>query len=159
MNNTDMLILFLVTLCATIFFTWYVKRIFLRARIADNPIVSEHRHKSGTPTMGGVAFLFAICFHFMPIDKPYSLKRSMFATAIGGVLVCIFGTMGLSTFVLWFSYSKQTYLSYFIFRLFQIVPLVANVMLFYPFIPLLRKLKLYWRRPIKVKTQDESTEE
>ena len=45
MNNTDMLILFLVTLCATIFFTWYVKRIFLRARIADNPIVSEHRHK------------------------------------------------------------------------------------------------------------------
>ncbi len=40
-----MLILFLVTLCATIFFTWYVKRIFLRARIADNPIVSEHRHK------------------------------------------------------------------------------------------------------------------
>ena len=62
MNNTDMLILFLVTLCATIFFTWYVKRIFLRARIADNPIVSEHRHKSGTPTMGGVAFLFAISF-------------------------------------------------------------------------------------------------
>ena len=106
-----------------------------------------------------VAFLFAICFHFIPIGKPYSIKRSMFATAIGGVLVCIFGTMGLSTFVLWFSYSKQTYLSYFIFRLFQIVPLVANVILFYPFIPLLRKLKLYWRRPIKVKTQDESTEE
>ena len=60
MNNTEMLILFLITLCASIFFTWYVKRILLKARIADNPIVSEHRHKSGTPTMGGIAFLFAI---------------------------------------------------------------------------------------------------
>ncbi|WP_407415443.1 glycosyltransferase family 4 protein [Methanobrevibacter sp.] len=60
MNNTEMLILFLITLCATIFFTWYVKRILLKARIADNPIVSEHRHKSGTPTMGGIAFLFTI---------------------------------------------------------------------------------------------------
>ena len=55
-----MLILFLITLCASIFFTWYVKRILLKARIADNPIVSEHRHKSGTPTMGGIAFLFTI---------------------------------------------------------------------------------------------------
>ena len=60
MNNTDMLILFLITLCATIFFTFYVRRILLKARIADNPIVSEHRHKSGTPTMGGIAFLFTI---------------------------------------------------------------------------------------------------
>ncbi len=60
MNNTDMLIIFLITLCATIFFTWYVKRILIKARIADNPIVSEHRHKSGTPTMGGIAFLFTI---------------------------------------------------------------------------------------------------
>ena len=60
MNNIDMLILFLITLCATIFFTWYVKRILLKAKIADNPIVSEHRHKSGTPTMGGIAFLFTI---------------------------------------------------------------------------------------------------
>ena len=55
-----MLIIFLITLCATIFFTWYVKRILIKARIADNPIVSEHRHKSGTPTMGGIAFLFTI---------------------------------------------------------------------------------------------------
>ena len=60
MNNTDMLILFLITLFAAIFFTWYVKRILLKARIADNPIVSEHRHKSGTPTMGGIAFFFTI---------------------------------------------------------------------------------------------------
>ena len=60
MNNIDLLILFLITLFASIFFTWYVKRILLQAKIADNPIVSEHRHKSGTPTMGGIAFLFTI---------------------------------------------------------------------------------------------------
>ena len=60
MNNTEMLILFLITLCASIFFTFYIKRILIKARIADNPIVSEHRHKSGTPTMGGIAFLFTI---------------------------------------------------------------------------------------------------
>ena len=60
MNNTDMLILFLITLFAAIFFTWYVKRILLKAKIADSPIVSEHRHKKGTPTMGGIAFLFTL---------------------------------------------------------------------------------------------------
>ena len=62
MNNIDMLILFLITFCASTFFTYYVKRILIKARIADNPIVSEHRHKSGTPTMGGIAFLFTLSF-------------------------------------------------------------------------------------------------
>ena len=73
MNNVEMLILFLITLCASIFFTWYVKRILLQAKITDNPIVSEHRFKSGTPTMGGIAFLFtssliiALFFYEVPI--------------------------------------------------------------------------------------------
>lgn len=60
MNNGDMLILFLITFFGAIIFTYCIKRILLNARIADNPIVSEHRHKSGTPTMGGIAFLFVI---------------------------------------------------------------------------------------------------
>ena len=60
MNNGDMLILFLITLFGAIICTYCIRRILLNARIADNPIVSEHRHKSGTPTMGGIAFLFVI---------------------------------------------------------------------------------------------------
>ena len=60
MNNRDMLILFLITLFGAIICTYCIRRILLNARIADNPIVSEHRHKSGTPTMGGIAFLFVI---------------------------------------------------------------------------------------------------
>ena len=97
------------------------------------------------------AFLFAICFHYTPIGKPYSVSRSLVGSAIGAVLVAVLGTMGLSTFVLWFSYSKSTYLSYFITRLFQLIPLVANVAIFYSFIPAIRKLKLYWTRPDLIK--------
>ena len=60
MNEFDLLILFLLTLFATIFFTYFLRKILIAANIGDNPIVSEHRHKSGTPTMGGIAFLFSI---------------------------------------------------------------------------------------------------
>lgn len=60
MNCYEILILFLITFFASLFFTWYVRRILLKAKIADSPIVSEHRHKKGTPTMGGIAFLFTI---------------------------------------------------------------------------------------------------
>lgn len=58
--NWDIFVLFLLTFFASAFFTWYVRRIFLRAKIGDSPIVSEHKHKIGTPTMGGIAFLFTI---------------------------------------------------------------------------------------------------
>ena len=60
MNNTEIIILFVITILATVFFTYYIRRLLLKARITDSPIVSEHRHKTGTPTMGGVAFLFTI---------------------------------------------------------------------------------------------------
>ena len=42
MNNGDMLILFLITLFGAIICTYCIRRILLNARIADNPIVSEH---------------------------------------------------------------------------------------------------------------------
>ena len=60
MNEFDIIILFLITLFATVFFTYFVRKILIDANIGDNPIVSEHRHKSGTPTMGGIAFLFTM---------------------------------------------------------------------------------------------------
>ena len=60
MISSDLLILFLITFLATVLFTWYVKRILNQAKISDSPIVSEHRHKKGTPTMGGIAFLFTV---------------------------------------------------------------------------------------------------
>ena len=60
MIEFDIIILFLITFIATVFFTYYTRKLLIDANIGDNPIVSEHRHKSGTPTMGGIALLFSM---------------------------------------------------------------------------------------------------
>ena len=62
MNMIEMVILFFLTFFATVLFTYFVRMTLRDADISDSPIVSEHRHKAGTPTMGGIAFLFAILF-------------------------------------------------------------------------------------------------
>ena len=90
-----MLILFLITLCATIFFTWYVKRILLKARIADNPIVSEHRHKSGTPTMGGIAFLFTIYLILALYYRNTPIMIVSFIMLAGGIVGMVDDLIGL----------------------------------------------------------------
>ena len=58
----EMVILFFLTFFATVLFTYFVRMTLRDADISDSPIVSEHRHKAGTPTMGGIAFLFAVLF-------------------------------------------------------------------------------------------------
>lgn len=61
MNDLQTLIsLFLIIFLATIFFTFFVRKILRNADITDSPIVTEHRHKAGTPTMGGMAMLLGI---------------------------------------------------------------------------------------------------
>ncbi len=54
------ILLFLLTFLATAFFTFLVRKILQDADISDSPIVTEHRHKAGTPTMGGIAMLMGI---------------------------------------------------------------------------------------------------
>ena len=95
MNNTDMLILFLITLFASIFFTWYVKRILLKAKIADSPIVSEHRHKKGTPTMGGIAFLFTISLIISLYYKDTPILLVSFIMIAGGIVGLVDDLIGL----------------------------------------------------------------
>ncbi len=90
-----MLILFLVTLIATIFFTWYVKRILIQARIADNPIVSEHRHKSGTPTMGGIAFLFTISLIIAVYYQNTPILILAYIMLAGGIVGLVDDLIGL----------------------------------------------------------------
>ena len=48
----NLLLKFLITFFATVIFTWFVRKALRDANLTDNPIVSEHRHKAGTPTMG-----------------------------------------------------------------------------------------------------------
>ena len=90
-----MLILFLITLIASIFFTWYVKRILLKARIADSPIVSEHRHKSGTPTMGGIAFLFTISLIVALYYKNTPILILSYIMLTGGIVGLVDDLIGL----------------------------------------------------------------
>ena len=95
MNNTDMLILFLITLCASIFFTFYVRRILVNARITDNPIVSEHRHKAGTPTMGGIAFLFTISIIIALYYQDTRILIVSFMMLSGGIVGLVDDLIGL----------------------------------------------------------------
>lgn len=52
--------IFILTIVVTAIFTAVVRRELIRADIRDNPIVSEHRQKSGTPTMGGFGMLIGV---------------------------------------------------------------------------------------------------
>lgn len=50
----------IIAFLAVVFFTPFVRKILLSANITDNPIVSEHSHKQGTPTMGGLAIILGL---------------------------------------------------------------------------------------------------
>ena len=89
MNGFDILILFLITFFTTIFFTYYIRKILLDANIGDNPIVSEHRHKSGTPTMGGIALLFSILL----VTSIYFENEYIFITSLIFVTAGIVGLL------------------------------------------------------------------
>ena len=58
-SQTDILV-FILTIIITALFTAAVRRELLIADIRDNPIISEHRQKSGTPTMGGFGMLIGV---------------------------------------------------------------------------------------------------
>ena len=91
----QVIVLFLIAFIATVFFTWYVRRILLKARIADNPIVSEHRHKSGTPTMGGIAFLFAMALIISISYKHAQIAILSFIILFGGIVGMVDDLIGL----------------------------------------------------------------
>jgi len=61
LGQSDIFI-FILTIIVTALFTALVRRELLAADIRDNPIVSEHRQKSGTPTMGGFGILLGVSF-------------------------------------------------------------------------------------------------
>ena len=90
-----MLILFLITFIATIFFTYIVRGILIKARIADNPIVSEHRHKSGTPTMGGIAFLFSISLVISIYYQNIPILILSYIMLVGGMVGLVDDLIGL----------------------------------------------------------------
>lgn len=94
MNYIDVLILFIITFASSVAFTYFVRKILIGANVSDNPIVSEHRHKAGTPTMGGIAFLFSVLFIVsISFKNQYILITSfiMLTAGIAGLLDDLIG--------------------------------------------------------------------
>ena len=61
MNNFQAeIFIFLLAFLSTALFTYFVKKFLKYADVKDNPIVTEHSHKAGTPTMGGLAMLMGV---------------------------------------------------------------------------------------------------
>ncbi len=95
-SQTDVLI-FILTIIVTALFTAAVRRELLIADIRDNPIVSEHRQKSGTPTMGGfgillgVALMALITFTWDSVSYLQITVLMMFAAGIFGMFDDLLG--------------------------------------------------------------------
>lgn len=80
----NVIILFLISLFSAIFFTYLIRKILRDAGIADSPIVTEHRHKTGTPTMGGIALLFsALLLTSIYYNNNYILITSIIIVSAG----------------------------------------------------------------------------
>ena len=95
MDLTNIITMFLITFFATVIFTWFVRKTLRDADLSDNPIVSEHRHKAGTPTMGGIAFLFAILLILSLYYKNTNLLIISFIMLTGGVMGLLDDLLGL----------------------------------------------------------------
>ena len=88
-SQVDVLI-FILTIIVTALFTAAVRRELLLADIRDNPIVSEHRQKSGTPTMGGFGILIGVSLMAL-LTFSWSSVSYLQITVIMMVVAGIFG--------------------------------------------------------------------
>ena len=96
-NIPVQVIIFLVAFISTTLFTLLVKKMLKYAEVKDNPIVTEHSHKAGTPTMGGVAILLGVlllaCVYYT--DKNLVLTMMIMMTA--GIIGLMDDLIGLKT--------------------------------------------------------------
>ncbi len=95
MDISNIIIVFILTFVATVISTFFVRKILLDADVSDSPIVSEHRHKAGTPTMGGLAFLFALTFIVAIYFKNTSILIVSFIMITAGLMGLIDDLLGL----------------------------------------------------------------
>ncbi len=89
--------IFLLAFISTVLFTLFVKKVLKYADVKDNPIVTEHSHKAGTPTMGGIAILLGVlllaCVYYT--DKNLILTVLIMVTA--GIVGLMDDLIGLKT--------------------------------------------------------------
>ncbi len=89
--------IFLLAFISTALFTLFIKKALKYADIKDKPIVTEHSHKAGTPTMGGFAMLMGVlllaCVYYT--DKNLILTVMIMMTA--GIVGLMDDLIGLKT--------------------------------------------------------------
>ncbi len=96
MSNTENLILaFIITFLATIFFTYFVRKILKDADVTDRPIVTEHKHKTGTPTMGGLAMLLGAALAASVYFNEKNLVLTVLIMLSAGVVGLLDDLLGL----------------------------------------------------------------
>ena len=95
LGTESIIILFILTFVATVITTYFMRNILIDASISDSPIVSEHRHKIGTPTMGGISFLFVILFIISLYYKNTILLITILIMITGGIMGLLDDLLGL----------------------------------------------------------------
>lgn len=95
MDISNIIIVFILTFVSTIIATFFVRKTLLSADVSDSPIVSEHRHKAGTPTMGGLAFLFVLTFIISIYYNNTVILIISFIMLTGGLMGLIDDLLGL----------------------------------------------------------------
>lgn len=89
--------IFLFAFFSTVFFTLFVRKVLKEANIGDKPIVTEHSHKAGTPTMGGIAILLGILFTACIYSKNTDLIITTILMMVAGIVGLMDDLIGLKT--------------------------------------------------------------
>jgi phospho-N-acetylmuramoyl-pentapeptide-transferase len=89
--------IFLLTFIATALFTLFVKKMLKYADVKDNPIVTEHSHKAGTPTMGGLAILMGVLLIACVFYSDKNLVLTVLIMMTAGIVGLMDDLIGLKT--------------------------------------------------------------
>ncbi|MDI9624400.1 MAG: glycosyltransferase family 4 protein [Methanothermobacter sp.] len=88
---------FISTIILSIIFTFFVKKTLKEAQITDKPIVTEHKHKTGTPTMGGLGILLAIISITIPLKNNLNLIITTLIIMVSAIIGLLDDLLGLRT--------------------------------------------------------------
>ena len=98
MSNIQVdIFIFLLTFIATALFTLFVKKMLKYADVKDNPIVTEHSHKAGTPTMGGLAILMGVLLLACIFYSDKNLVLTVIIMMTAGIVGLMDDLIGLKT--------------------------------------------------------------
>lgn len=98
MNNFNLeIFIFLLAFLSTAIFTYLVKKYLKYADVKDNPIVTEHSHKAGTPTMGGIAMLMGVLLVACVFYTNSHLILTVLIMMVAGIVGLMDDLIGLKT--------------------------------------------------------------